>query len=127
MPETSFAGQQDTYLEIEGVNEVIKHVKKCWASLWTARAIYYRENQGFSHFEVSLSAVVQKMVNSEKAGVYFYGKSITNNRNEIMINASWGLGLDLCLIVTPDEYLVEKKSLKIVEKQIANKNVIVVK
>ncbi|OIJ15750.1 phosphoenolpyruvate synthase [Anaerobacillus arseniciselenatis] len=128
LPEASFAGQQDTYLEICGVNEVIKHVKKCWASLWTARAIYYRENQGFDHFEVSLSAVVQKMVNSEKAGVLFTANPVTNNRNEIMINASWGLGEAVVSgIVTPDEYLVDKKTLTVNEKQIATKNVLIVK
>ncbi len=54
LPEASFAGQQDTYLEISGINEVLKHIRKCWASLWTARAIYYRETQGFDHFDVSL-------------------------------------------------------------------------
>ncbi len=67
LPEASFAGQQDTYLHISGgEEELLSHVRKCWASLWTARAIYYRENHGFDHFEVSLSAVVQKMVNSKK-------------------------------------------------------------
>ncbi len=128
LPEASFAGQQDTYLEISGVNEVLKHIRKCWASLWTARAIYYRENQGFDHFDVSLCAVVQKMVDSEKAGVLFTANPVTNNRNEIMINASWGLGEAVVSgIVTPDEYLVNKETLQITEKQIANKNVLVVK
>jgi pyruvate,water dikinase len=128
LPEASFAGQQDTYLEISGVDEVIKHVKKCWASLWTARAIYYRENQGFSHFDVSLCTVIQKMVDSEKSGVLFTANPVTNNRNEIMINASWGLGEAVVSgLVTPDEYLVEKNTLKITEKQIAKKNVLVVK
>lgn len=128
LPEASFAGQQDTYLEISGVKEVIKHVKKCWASLWTARAIYYREHQGFSHFDVSLSTVIQKMVDSEKSGVLFTANPVTNNRNEIMINASWGLGEAVVSgLVTPDEYLVEKSTLKVTQKQIANKNVLVVK
>jgi pyruvate,water dikinase len=128
LPEASFAGQQDTYLEISGVNEVIKHVKMCWASLWTARAIYYRENQGFSHFDVSLSTVIQKMVDSEKSGVLFTVNPVTNNRNEMMINASWGLGEAVVSgLVTPDEYLVEKSTLKVTQKQIAKKNVLVVK
>ncbi|RBW71189.1 phosphoenolpyruvate synthase [Bacillus taeanensis] len=128
LPEASFAGQQDTYLEINGITEVLHHIKKCWASLWTARAIYYRENQGFNHFDVSLSAVVQKMVNSEKAGVLFTANPITNERNEMMINASWGLGEAVVSgIVTPDEYIVDKKRLKIVEKHIAEKNTLVVK
>ena len=102
LPEASFAGQQDTYLEIKGIDEVVSHVKKCWASLWTARAIYYRERQGFNHFEVSLSVVVQKMVNSEKSGVMFTANPVNNNTNEIMINASWGLGKQLYQCCPPD-------------------------
>ena len=92
LPEASFAGQQDTYLHISGEEELIKHVKKCWASLWTARAIYYRVKQDFNHFQVSLAAVVQKMVNSEKSGVMFTANPINNKADEMMINASWGLG-----------------------------------
>ncbi len=68
LPEASFAGQQDTYLHISGEEELLDYTRKCWASLWTARAIYYRENQGFDHFDVALSVVVQKMVDSEKSG-----------------------------------------------------------
>ncbi len=60
LPEASFAGQQDTYLHIRGDNELLNHIRKCWASLWTSRAIYYREIQGFDHFEVSISVVIQK-------------------------------------------------------------------
>lgn len=128
LPEASFAGQQDTYLEIKGIDEVVSHVKKCWASLWTARAIYYREKQGFNHFEVSLSVVVQKMVNSEKSGVMFTANPVNNNTNEIMINASWGLGEAIVSgAVTPDEYIVEKDSLSIVEKHIADKKVMIIK
>ena len=128
LPEASFAGQQDTYLEIKGIDEVVSHVKKCWASLWTARAIYYRERQGFNHFEVSLSVVVQKMVNSEKSGVMFTANPVNNNTNEIMIDASWGLGEAIVSgAVTPDEYIVEKDSLSIVEKHIADKKVMIIK
>ncbi|WP_066174130.1 phosphoenolpyruvate synthase [Bacillus marinisedimentorum] len=128
LPEASFAGQQDTYLEVAGTDGVLEHVKKCWASLWTARAIYYREQQGFNHFDVALSAVVQKMVNSEKSGVMFTANPITHNRNEIMINASWGLGEAVVSgMVSPDEYVIDKKSLEMTEKHIANKNVMVVK
>ncbi len=60
LPEASFAGQQDTYLHVCGPDQVVKHARRCWASLWTARAVYYREKQGFDHLEVSLSVVVQK-------------------------------------------------------------------
>ncbi|UFT98532.1 phosphoenolpyruvate synthase [Radiobacillus kanasensis] len=128
LPEASFAGQQDTYLEISGITEVLSHIKKCWASLWTARAIYYRANQGFNHFHVALSAVVQKMVDSEKAGVMFTANPVTSNRKEMMINASWGLGEAVVSgMVSPDEYVVEKSSLKIIEKNITNKNLLVIK
>lgn len=128
LPEASFAGQQDTYLQISGVDEVIRHVKKCWASLWTARAIYYRERQGFDHFEVYLSVVVQKMVNSKKSGVLFTANPVTNDTNQIMINASWGLGEAVVSgTVTPDEYILDKQTSSIIEKQIAEKNLMVVK
>ncbi len=128
LPEASFAGQQDTYLHIKGEEELLNHVRKCWASLWTARAIYYRENHGFDHFEVSLSAVVQKMVNSRKSGVMFTANPINNNTDEIMINASWGLGEAIVSgAVTPDEYIVDKNKKEIIEKHIAEKIVMVVK
>lgn len=128
LPEASFAGQQDTYLHISGEEELLKYVRRCWASLWTARAIYYRVKQDFNHFDVSLSVVVQKMVNSEKSGVMFTANPINNNRDEIMINASWGLGEAVVSgTVTPDEYLVNKKSKKILEKHISEKNIMIIK
>ena len=128
LPEASFAGQQDTYLHIKGANELLNHVRKCWASLWTSRAIYYREIQGFDHFEVSISVVIQKMINSEKSGVMFTANPINNNTEEIMINASWGLGEAVVSgAVTPDEYIVNKKNKEIIEKHIAEKTVMIVK
>lgn len=128
LPEASFAGQQDTYLHISGEDELINHTRRCWASLWTARAIYYREHQGFDHFEVSLSVVVQMMINSEKSGVMFTANPINNSRNEIMINASWGLGEAVVSgTVTPDEYVVLKDSKDISEKHIAEKTSMIVK
>ncbi|MBZ2174569.1 phosphoenolpyruvate synthase [Schnuerera sp. xch1] len=128
LPEASFAGQQDTYLHISGYEELLNHIKKCWASLWTGRAIYYRENQQFDHFDVALSVVVQKMVNSEKAGVMFTANPINNDPNQIMINASWGLGEAVVSgTVTPDEYIIDKKSEEIAEKHIAEKTVMIVK
>jgi len=128
LPEASFAGQQDTYLHISGIEEVLKHIKKCWASLWTARAIYYRVHQGFKHEEVALSVVVQKMVNSRISGVMFTANPITSDLNQIMINASWGLGEAVVSgIVTPDEFILDKKTLAIVEKNIAEKNTMVIK
>lgn len=128
LPEASFAGQQDTYLHISGMEEVLRHIKRCWASLWTARAIYYRAHQGFKHEEVALSVVVQKMVNSKISGVMFTANPITSDLGQIMINASWGLGEAVVSgIVTPDEFILDKKTLAIVEKNIAEKNTMVIK
>ncbi|MDR7870440.1 MAG: phosphoenolpyruvate synthase [Tissierellaceae bacterium] len=128
LPDASFAGQQDTYLHINGEEELIKHVKKCWASLWTSRAIYYRVKQNFDHFQVSLATVIQKMVNSEKSGVMFTANPINNNTEEIMINASWGLGEAVVSgIVTPDEYTVNKRSKEIIDSFLSEKNIMVIK
>lgn len=127
LPDASFAGQQDTYLHIKGEEELVKHARKCWASLWTARAIYYREKQNFNHFDVALSVVVQMMVRSEKSGVMFTANPITGNKKELMINASWGLGEAVVSgTVTPDEYIVDKRTKKVVERHIAEKNTMVV-
>ncbi len=128
LPDASFAGQQDTYLHISGEEELVKHVRMCWASLWTSRAIYYREKQKYDHFAVALSVVVQKMVNSKKSGVMFTANPINNSREELMINASWGLGEAVVSgAVTPDEYILNKKTGEIVEKNISQKEVMVVK
>ncbi|WP_457752041.1 phosphoenolpyruvate synthase [Thermococcus sp.] len=128
LPEASFAGQQETYLDVYGDEDLLENVRKCWASLWTARATFYRAKQGFDHRKVYLSAVVQKMVNSETSGVMFTANPVTNNRNEIMINAAWGLGEAVVSgAVSPDEYIVEKGTWKIKEKYIAKKEVMVVR
>lgn len=128
LPDASFAGQQDTYLHIRGEEELLNHIRSCWASLWTSRAIYYREKQNFDHFNVSLSVVVQKMVNSEKSGVMFTANPINNSKDEMMINASWGLGEAVVSgMVTPDEYVIDKTNKKILEKNIASKKTMVVR
>ncbi len=128
LPDASFAGQQDTYLHISGEDELLKHIRMCWASLWTARAIYYREKQKFDHFDVALSVVIQKMINSEKSGVMFTANPISQNLNEIMVNASYGLGEAVVSgMVTPDEYIVNKNTKEIIESTISEKNVMVIK
>ena len=128
LPDASFAGQQDTYLHIKGKENLLKNIKKCWASLWTSRATYYRHVKGFDHMSVLLSVVVQKMVNASKSGVMFTINPINNDPNEIMINASWGLGEAVVSgAVTPDEYIVDKNTLTIKEKRIAKKTVMVVR
>lgn len=128
LPDASFAGQQDTYLHISGEEELLKHIRDCFASLWTSRAIYYREKQNFDHFDVALSVVVQKMVNSEKSGVMFTANPINSNTDEMMINASYGLGEAVVSgIVTPDEYIIDKKTRKVIEKSISEKEYMVIK
>lgn len=120
LPDASFAGQQETYLNVKGANEVIAKVKECFASTYTDRAVYYRAKQGFDHIDVALSAVIQMMVFSKAAGVMFTVNVATGDDTHVMIEGSWGLGEYIVQgIVTPDSYLIDKKTLKI-DKQIIN-------
>jgi len=122
LPDASFAGQQETYLNVIGEDEVVKKVKECWASLWTARAIYYRESKGFDHSKVLISVAVQKMVNSRSAGVMFTLHPVTGDVNVIVVEGSWGLGETVVQgKVTPDEIVVDKEALKITEKRVNEK------
>jgi pyruvate,water dikinase len=110
LPEASFAGQQATFLNVKG-EEVVKAVRACWASLFTARAIYYREKNNFPHEKVLIAVVVQKMVNSDKSGVMFTINTSTNNPDEIVIEAVYGLGETIVSgAVSPDFYLIDKES-----------------
>ena len=103
LPEASFAGQQDTYLNVEGYGEVLEAVKRCWASLWTARAIGYRARQGIGPEGLSLAVVVQKLVPAEAAGILFTANPVTGRRDQAMISAAWGLGEAVVGgLVTPD-------------------------
>ncbi len=115
----SFAGQQATYLNVKGDDEVLVAVLKCWASLFEARAIYYREEQGFGQLDVGIAVPVQKMVNSEAAGVMFTIDPSNNDLDHISIEAAYGLGEVVVLgAVTPDRYLVDKKTLEVTSKEI---------
>ncbi|MGB9866627.1 MAG: phosphoenolpyruvate synthase [Bacillota bacterium] len=128
LPEASFAGQQDTYLNVAGDEQVIFHVKKCWASLWNTRATAYREDRGFDHLGVYLAVVVQKMVDAYCAGVAFSSNPVNRNTQEIMINASWGLGEAVVSgQVTPDEYIVEKGTFKLKEVIVSEKKLMAVR
>ncbi len=109
LPTASFAGQQDTYLNVRGADALIERIKHCWASLWTARAVTYRSRQGFDHHQVYLAVVVQAMIESEVSGIMFTANPITGNRDEAVINASWGLGEAIVSgLVTPDTFTVRK-------------------
>ena len=119
-PEFSFAGQQETYLNVRGKEEVVVAVQKCWASLFTARAIYYRVRNNIPHEKVLIAVVLQKMVNSEVSGVLFSANPVTNNQEEIMMEAAFGLGeVVVGGQITPDNYILDKKSLNIKSKKIA--------
>jgi|GEM_PF-51702 len=120
----SFAGQQETFLNIKGSVQLIEAIKKCWASLFTARAIYYRERKGFSHAESFIAVIVQKMVNADKAGVTFTINPATNNKEEIVTEACFGLGEGVVSGATaPDYYAVDKNTMKILNKKIAHKTI----
>lgn len=122
LPDASFAGQQESYLNVHGADEVVERVKECYASMFTDRAVYYRTKQGFCHLEVALSAVVQMMVFSESAGVMFTVDVIKGGDKNILIEGSWGLGEYIVQgTVTPDHYWVAKSDLSIVERDVHDK------
>ena len=122
LPGASFAGQQDTYLFIEGEKMLLKYVNKCFSSLFTARAIAYRKAKGFDDARVYLSVAVQKMVNSKAAGVIFTLDPVTGNRDVVVIEGTWGIGETIVQgRVKPDQFVIDKKSLTIVKEAISNK------
>jgi pyruvate,water dikinase len=123
LPDASFAGQQDTFLNIKGEAALITSVQQCWASLYGARAIYYRAKQGFDDHTVNIAVVVQQLVHSEKAGVMFTSHPITGESKSI-IEGSWGLGEAVVSgTVSPDNYVFDQKTEKVVDVFIANKKV----
>ena len=114
LEEASFAGQQDTYLWIRGEEEVVKATQKCWASLFTDRAITYRMKVGFPQDQVLISVGIQKMVNSRSAGVMFTLDPVTGDKSKITIDANWGFGESIVQgMVSPDNFVVQKDSLEI--------------
>ncbi|WP_409228702.1 phosphoenolpyruvate synthase [Gudongella sp. SC589] len=120
LPFTSFAGQQDTYLNVVGSDSIIEHVRKCWASLFTERAVIYRIQNGFDHRKVYLSVVVQRMIFPEASGILFTADPVTFNRKVISIDASFGLGEAIVSgLVNADNYKVRNGS--IVDKKISTK------
>lgn len=114
LPDASFAGQQATFLNIRGEKELLQAVKDCWASLFTPRAIFYREEKGFNHFKVYIAVVVQEMVQSEISGIAFTNDPRTSDKHKMVIEAVWGLGeYAVQGTVTPDRYELERHSLEI--------------
>jgi pyruvate,water dikinase len=122
LPEASFAGQQDTYLNVSGADALLEATRKCWASLWTGRAIGYRARQSIPPESVALAVVVQLLVPAEAAGIMFTANPINGLRDQIVINASWGLGEAVVGgLVTPDTLTLEKPSGNIITRETAEK------
>src|SRR5918994_2101186 len=119
----SFAGQQETYLNVRGAEALLEAIKNCWASLWTARAMAYRARQDIDPATVSLAVVVQRMVESEAAGVLFTANPTNGRRSEAVISAAWGLGESVVSgSVTPDSIVVEKESGRVISRETADKD-----
>jgi pyruvate,water dikinase len=124
LPGASFAGQQETYLNVKGTDQLIDKVRECFASLYTDRAIFYRIQKGFAHEKVALSVAIQKMVNSKSAGVLFTLDPATGDTSKIIIEGTWGLGEAVVSgAVTPDHYIVDKVTSRAFEKELALKKV----
>ncbi|HNC97600.1 MAG TPA: PEP/pyruvate-binding domain-containing protein, partial [Myxococcota bacterium] len=122
LPGASFAGQQDTFLNVAGEAALIDAVKRCWISLFTDRAVLYRLRNGFPHRAVSLSVVVQKMVQPESAGILFTADPVGGSRNIVSIDAGWGLGEALVSgLVTADLYRAEKETGKLLSVKVGDK------
>jgi len=127
LPDASFAGQQETYLNIRGASNVLASVRECYASLFTDRAIFYRVHKEFVHLDVALSAIVQMMCNSESSGVMFTMDPTTGDESIVVIEAAYGLGEYVVKgSVTPDCYYVDRGTLKIIRKTIADKTIMLV-
>ncbi|MGC9435056.1 MAG: phosphoenolpyruvate synthase [Methanomicrobiales archaeon] len=126
LPEASFAGQQETFLNIAGEEDLLEAVRKCWASLFTRRAIYYRARQGFEERAVNIAVVIQRLIQSEKAGVMFTSHPVTGEPLSV-IEASWGLGEAVVSgAVSPDSYVFDRRSGTVVDREIADKEVMIV-
>lgn len=119
LADASFAGQQDTYLYISGAPDVVDHVKKCWASLYTSRAIMYRKAHSVSEADLLMCVVIQKMANARAAGVVMTLNPINGDKSKIIIDSAWGLGEALVSgEITPDNFIVDKVILEIIAEKI---------
>ncbi len=128
LPDLSFAGQQETYLNVQGIETVLDAIQRCWASLWTARAIGYRIQHGIDQETVSLAVVVQQLVPAEAAGVMFTANPFTGRRDQVMISAAWGLGESVVGgTVTPDMLTLDKATGQVTARDTADKQVMTVR
>jgi pyruvate,water dikinase len=128
LPGMSFAGQQETYLNVRGTDAVVAAVQRCWASLWTSRAIGYRAKQRISSEGVAIAVVVQKLIMADVAGILFTANPVTGARDEMVINAAWGLGEAVVSgLVTPDTFVVNRKTGVAFSQDIAVKEIMTVR
>lgn len=128
LPTASFAGQQATFLNIKGEANLLESVRKCWASLFTARAIFYREHNNIVHSKVKISVIVQKMIQSSVSGVLFTVDPVTQEKDRVLIEAVWGLGeLIVQGSVVPDKYVVQKETFSLLSKQISDQSIQLIK
>src|SRR6059058_856094 len=126
LPFASFAGQQDTYLNVVGVEAVLDAVRRCWASLWTDRAVSYRESLGLDQRSVKLAVVVQRMIESSVAGVLFTAHPVTGKRRQAVIDAHPGLGEAVVSGATnPDHFVVNTATGEIIERRLGDKRVVI--
>lgn len=127
LPGASFAGQQETFLNVAQA-DVAENVQECWSSLYTPRAIFYREKKGFNHKDVSIAVVVQRMVNADKSGVMFTVHPATGEKEKLIIEAGWGLGEGVVSgAVTPDHYVVDKNTGEVIDKEVMRKEIMFVR
>jgi pyruvate,water dikinase len=120
----SFAGLHDTYLDVRGADAVLDAVKRCWASMWTARATHYRNNARVEHASARIAVVVQRMVEADVAGVLFTANPVTSDTEQMVVNANWGLGESVVSgVATPDSWVLDTDTLAPVDRQLGAKEV----
>ncbi|MBI3443374.1 phosphoenolpyruvate synthase, partial [Candidatus Woesebacteria bacterium] len=128
LPKASFAGQQATFLNVKGESNLLLKVRECWASLYTPRAIFYREENKIPHQKVKISVIIQKMIQSETSGVAFTVDPVTNDKDKIIIEAVWGLGEMIVQgSVVPDKYVIQKGTFSVLSKEISDQTVQLIK
>ncbi|MFW6030364.1 MAG: PEP/pyruvate-binding domain-containing protein [Halanaerobiales bacterium] len=126
-PETSFAGQFDSFLNVEGKEELYKNIKNCWGSLWNSRALSYRIKQNIGNDDLAHGVVVQKLIEAEKSGIIFTANPVNGRRDQLLLNSSWGLGESIvCGDVRADQWIIDKDSFDIIEKDIGSKEIMAV-
>ncbi len=128
LPDASFAGQQETYLDVIGESNVVSRVRDCWASLFTPRSIFYRQKKHYDHFKVGIAVPVMKMVESDISGIMFTVNPVSNDKTKIVIEAIWGLGEYIVQgKITPDQYIITKHDWTIASKNQVNQDVMLTK